>query len=150
MILFFLFVYWVDFKFIQICIFRTRINGFQRFPKKSISARATETSPVAIAKRSRRTFQSAWNERSIVVVWLESSGKAGAKPVTADRLITNHLSHLFHSREPISKIRKKRIILDTFDTSIENNCRERVTKLLLLVDHVGREKQNTSYFIRIS
>lgn len=78
------------------------------------------------------------------------------KPVpnlTADRLITNHPSHLSHSRkprEPISKIRKKRIILDTFDTSIENNCRERVTKLLLLVDHVGREKQNTSYFIRIS
>lgn len=153
MILFFLSLYWVDFKFIQICIFQTCINGFQRFPKKSISARATETSPVAIAKRSRRTFQSAWNERSIVVVWLESSGKAGAKPVTADRLITNHPSHLSHSRkprEPISKIRKKRIILDTFDTSIENNCRERVTKLLLLVDHVGREKQNTSYFIRIS
>lgn len=83
----------------------------------------------------------------------DSSGKPGAKPVTADRLITNHPSHLSHSRkprEPISKIRKKRIILDTFDTSIENYCRERVTKLLLLVDHVGREKQNTSYFIRIS
>lgn len=78
------------------------------------------------------------------------SGKAGAKPVTVDRLITNHLSHSRKPREPISKIRKKRIILDTFDTSIENNCRERVTKLLLLVDHVGREKQNTSYFIRIS
>lgn len=66
-------------------------------------------------------------------MWLESSGKAGAKSVTADRLITNHLSHLSRSRklqEPISKTRepqKKNYSRHIWHgcASIENNRRER-------------------------
>lgn len=86
-------------------------------------------------------------------MWLESSGKAGAKSVTADRLITNHLSHLSRSRkprEPISKTRepqKKNYSRHIWHgcASIENNRRERITKLccyslIFSIPHRKRKK----------